>query len=171
MEDLNWFEIDGDRESMKEFYDITMKRHMNIMSSGKYPANKLSNFAGHRFTLDNVQCNSMEGFLQSLKFKDPNIQEIICKLVGVGAKRRGHNKKWWKLQELYWRGITYKRDSEEYTKLIERAYDALYKDSEGFRKALAATNDNPLTHSIGKKSKHETILTKTEFIGNLYRLR
>jgi hypothetical protein len=36
---------------------------MDIGSGKSYPSGALSNFAGHRFFLDDVQCNSMEGFL------------------------------------------------------------------------------------------------------------
>ena len=66
---------------------------MDIRSNSKYPANKLSNFAGHRFELDGVVCNSMEGFLQAVKFSNPNIQEEVCKLVGFAAKKKGSKKK------------------------------------------------------------------------------
>lgn len=38
---------------------------MDIGSGKAYPAGALSNFAGHRFVIDDVQCNSMEGFLQN----------------------------------------------------------------------------------------------------------
>ena len=45
---------------------------MNIGSGSGYPASSLSNFAGHRFTVDGIECYSMEGFLQSLKL--PQVQ-------------------------------------------------------------------------------------------------
>ena len=50
---------------------------MDIHSKGKYPANALSNFAPHLFILDGVECCSMEGFLQSLKFKNPEVQKPV----------------------------------------------------------------------------------------------
>lgn len=37
---------------------------MDIGSKSGYPSSSLSNFAGHRFTVDDVECYSMEGFLQ-----------------------------------------------------------------------------------------------------------
>ena len=55
---------------------------MNIGSGNKYPSNALSNFAPHPFMIDGVECNSMEGFLQGLKFKNPDMQAEVCKLVG-----------------------------------------------------------------------------------------
>lgn len=47
---------------------------MEIYSKNAYPSNSLSNFAAHTFIIDGVLCNSMEGFLQSLKYKNQ-----ICK--------------------------------------------------------------------------------------------
>lgn len=144
---------------------------MDISSKGKYPSNKLSNFAEHRFILDSVQINSFEGFLQSLKFKEPEIQREVCKLVGFAAKKRGSSKKWWKNQTLYWQGVEYKRKSKEYQKLLDKAYYEMYKQSDSFKKALIASGDSTLTHKIGKNNKSETVLTKQEFISRLYKLR
>lgn len=41
---------------------------MDIGSGTGYPSANLSNFSPHVFTVDGIECNSMEGFLQSLKF-------------------------------------------------------------------------------------------------------
>ena len=49
---------------------------MNIGSGQDYPANALSNFAPHPFVFDGVEVNSMEGFLQSLKFKNFDMQKF-----------------------------------------------------------------------------------------------
>lgn len=143
---------------------------MDIGSGAGYPAAALSNFAPHPFTIDGVECNSMEGFLQSLKFKDPEMQKHVCTLVGKKAKFKGKKKKWFKDQTLYWQGQAIPRESEAYQKLLTRAYDALFENT-GFQKALAATNGCTLTHSIGKNKKSDTVLTTSEFIGQLNRLR
>lgn len=143
---------------------------MDIGSANKYPSNALSNFAPHPFIIDGVQCNSMEGFLQSLKFKSPEMQIEVCKLIGKAAKFKGKKKKWWKDQTLYWQGESIKRDSEEYQELLKRAYDALF-ENEGFRRALEATKGATLTHSIGNNDIHRTVLTEREFISQLNRLR
>jgi predicted NAD-dependent protein-ADP-ribosyltransferase YbiA (DUF1768 family) len=143
---------------------------MDIYSKGSYPANALSNFAPHEFVIDGITCASMEGFLQSLKFSNPDMQEHICTLVGIGAKRAGEKKNWKEKQVLYWRGVPYERSSEAYTRLIQRAYDAMYENT-AFRKALLASKGMTLTHSIGKRKKNETTLTKTEFIHCLSALR
>lgn len=46
-----------------------------------------SNFTENHFVFDGVECGSMEGFLQSLKHPEPEVQERICSLVGKYAKR------------------------------------------------------------------------------------
>ena len=47
---------------------------MNIGSGSGYPSANLSNFNPYRFTFDDVECNSMEGLLQSFKFSNPDMQ-------------------------------------------------------------------------------------------------
>lgn len=143
---------------------------MDIGSGSGYPASALSNFSPHPFVLDDVQCASMEGFLQSLKFKDPLMQENVCTLVGISAKRRGKKKKWWVDQKLYWRGEVYPRQSKEYQELLDRAFDAL-SENEGFRKALLASEKATLKHSIGKNKESETVLTVREFCSRLTKIR
>lgn len=56
---------------------------MDISSGTGYPASSLSNFAPHEFEIDGVKCASMEGFLQSLKFQNPEMQKYVCSLVGI----------------------------------------------------------------------------------------
>jgi len=143
---------------------------MDIGSGKGYPSSSLSNFAPHPFVIDGVECNSMEGFLQSLKFKQPDMQKFVCKLVGKAAKFKGKKKPWWKTQKLNWNGAEYERESEEYQQLLDRAYDALSQNT-SFQKALLATNDSPLTHKIGRSNPKETILTEREFCSRLEKLR
>lgn len=144
---------------------------MDISSKGKYPSNSLSNFSPHPFKLDDVEISSMEGFLQSLKFKSSEMQVEVCKLVGLAAKMKGKNKKWFRTQTLYWRGVEMKRDSDEYQELLDRAYNAMYEQSDSFRRALAASVGCTLTHSMGKNKKNETVLTTQEFCSRLTILR
>jgi hypothetical protein len=112
----------------------------------------------------------MEGFLQSLKFKNPDMQIEVCKLVGKAAKFKGKKKKWWREQTLFWQGQAIKRDSQDYQELLTRAFDKLF-ENEGFQKALKATGNATFTHSMGKNDIHRTVLTEREFISQLNRLR
>ena len=54
--------------------------------------------------------------------------------------------------------------------LLDRAYYELSKNT-GFAKALLATGNSTLTHSLGKKDPHRTILTEKEFCDRLYKVR
>ena len=144
---------------------------MDIGSKHGYPASALSNFAPHPFEFDGVQCSSMEGWLQSLKFSNPEMQRHVCTLVGLAAKRAGRNKNWQRTQTLHWQGVTFERDSADYQTLLDRAYDALFQQSDSFRRALNASGNAVLTHSIGRTNPKETVLTQSEFCGRLMRIR
>jgi hypothetical protein len=113
----------------------------------------------------------MEGFLQALKFKNPDMQKHICTLVGFAAKKAGSGKNWQRDQTLYWKDKAIKRDSAEYQELLDGAYWALFSQNEKARKALLATGDANLTHSIGRNKKSETVLTKQEFCSRLMDIR
>lgn len=144
---------------------------MDIGSGHGYPADALSNFAPHPFVLDGIECNSMEGFLQSLKFSNPDMQREVCKLVGRAAKFKGKNKNWYVKQVLYWQGKEIQRNSDEYQMLLDRAYIAMATQNRGFQCALLATQNSVLTHSIGKTKTNETVLTRSEFCSRLTKIR
>jgi len=144
---------------------------MNIGSGNGYPSASLSNFSPHPFIFDGVKCNSVEGVLQSLKFESIDMQKYICTLVGIGAKRAGGKKKWWRKQELYWNGNIYKRDSIEYQNLLNRVYNEVFKQNEGFKNALLASKNSVLQHTIGKSDMSKTVLTIREFCSRLTYLR
>lgn len=145
---------------------------MDIGAGKGFPSSSLSNFAGHRFIIDDVECYSMEGFLQGLKFKSVEMQAEVCKLIGKAAKFKGKKKAWYTTQTLYWRGVPYKRQGKEYQLLLDRAYSAMYNQSESFRKALkAAGKDAVFTHSIGRNDDSKTVLTTTEFCSRITKLR
>lgn len=143
---------------------------MNISSRNSFPNGHLSNFHPHPFVIDEIKCNSMEGFLQSLKFKNQDMQKYVCTLVGRTAKFKGKNKKWWKTQTLWWLGIEIDRHSCEYQQLLDRAYIALSHNT-NFKKALLATQNAVLTHSIGNYNSHRTVLTRQEFCSRLMKIR
>lgn len=144
---------------------------MDIKSGKEYPASALSNFAPHKFKFRGVECASMEGLLQSLKFKNPEMQKEICKLVGRQAKSKGSNKDWKTSQTLWWNGQPIKRNSTEYQLLLDEAFLSLSRDSESFRNALIATQNAVLKHSIGKTKKNDTVLTQSEFCSRLMIIR
>ena len=143
---------------------------MDIGTGRGYPASSLSNFSPHPFIFDGVKCNSMEGFLQSLKFKNPDMQREVCLMVGKKAKFKGKPKKWWRTQTLWWKGKEIDRHSEEYQQLLDGAYWALFENSK-FKCALKASQSAVLRHSIGKSDASRTILTRREFCRRLEIMR
>lgn len=151
-------------------YRMLHPRTINIHSKWNYPSCALSNFAEHTFYVHNVRCNSMEGFLQSLKFEDVQEQQEVCLLAGIKAKLRGQNKDWKSSQILYWQGVPIKRCSGDYQQLLEVAYSAL-GENEVFRKALLDTGNKKLRHTIGSDNPCNTILTEKEFCTILDKMR
>ena len=114
--------------------------------------------------------SSFEGFLQALKRKNVEVQKHVCTLVGYAAKRSGSKINWRRDGKLYWNGEEYDRFGKEYQKLLDRAYEAL-SENDGFARALLATRNAILTHTIGRRRKKETILTVSEFCGRLMVIR
>jgi len=104
---------------------------MDVGSKASYPAGALSNFTANTFVFDNVLCKSMEGLLQSWKFKSPEMQAEICTYIGFGAKKAGAKKNWQESQTLWWKGVGIPRKSDAYQKLITAAYDAMFEQSAG----------------------------------------
>lgn len=145
---------------------------MNIGVGNSYPSNALSNFAAHSFVFRGVECASAEGLLQSLKFDKPHVQVEVCKLVGLQAKFRGkkRNKAWKRVQCLWWNGEAIPRHSREYQNLLTEIYDCLAQN-DSFCRALLATQNAVLTHSIGHNDSSHTVLTEREFCRQLTRVR
>jgi predicted NAD-dependent protein-ADP-ribosyltransferase YbiA (DUF1768 family) len=144
---------------------------MDIGSGKAYPAGALSNFSPHHFVLDGVDIASMEGFLQGLKFKNPDMQVEICRLVGRKAKHKGKCRKWWRRGILYWCGQEINRYSLEYQDLLDRAYEAMFTQSNSARNALLASQNAVFQHSLGKNDPKLTVLTTQEFCSRLTRIR
>ena len=144
---------------------------MDIGKGSGGVAGRLSNFTPRKFIFDGVECNSIEGVLQSFKFKNPDMQKEICKLAGLGAKQRGASKNWRQYQKLYWNGVEYKRDSKEYQDLLDRLYQSVYEQNDNFRRDLQSCKGVTFTHSLGKHKKSETVLTTQEFCSRLTKLR
>ncbi|MEN8252043.1 MAG: hypothetical protein ABFQ53_00465 [Patescibacteria group bacterium] len=141
---------------------------IDITSRGTYPSNELSNLAEHEFTLDGVKCASMEGFLQSLKVY---IGDPFTHLSGITAKMSGQECNNWKWDQLlYWQGVKYERDGVKYQELLDRAFHALATNSD-FQKALLATENKKIIHSIGKDDIESTVLTEEEFCFRLTKFR
>ena len=152
-----------------DFYDPDANT-LDIRSNGLYPSNVLSNLCSNGFRFEGMVCGSMEGFLQSLKQKDKDKQRQICSMKGGNARK--HSVTSWQTDQIvWWRGQAYDRQSEDYWRLIRRAYQAMFEQSERFRAALMQTRDITLIHSSGEVNPYKTILTKEEFCQILTEMR
>lgn len=143
---------------------------LDIWSSGGYPSHVLSNLCSNRFFFEGVFCQSMEGFLQSLKHKDVARQRQICAMKGRRAKYKTTTV-WQAEQILWWKGRAINRQGPEYRELITRAYQTMFTQNERFRIALLSTRGLTLYHSRGQSDPYKTILTEEEFCTTLMNLR
>ena len=144
---------------------------MDIGSGHGYPADALSNFSPHPFTFRGLPVASMEGLLQGLKFENPEMQKHVMTLVGRAAKFKGKKKRWWRTQTLFWQGQPLDRHGDEYQQLLDEAFRAMFAGNDSARRALIATGDAVLAHSLGKGKPSETVLTRSEFCSRLMRIR
>ena len=100
--------------------------------------------------------------------------KVVCLLVGKKAKNSTRytisQLRWRITHNLYWQEKRINRFSDEYQKLIDRAYDML-SQNEDFQKALKDTSSCKFTHSIGKRDMRKTVLTEYELISRLERIR
>ena len=135
---------------------------VDIWSKSKYPADVLSNLCSNVFRFDGMMCGSMEGFLQSLKQRDRDKQQQICSMKGRNAKNMTSTG-WQTDQIVWWKGVAIDRQSDDYTQLVRRAYQAMFDQSDRFRAALMSTRGMKLFHSRGEANPYKTILTEQEF--------
>lgn len=168
MED-NYMATTRNGHELKDMYNPEINT-LDIRSNGLYPSNVLSNLCSNGFRLDGMVCGSMEGFLQSLKRKELDKQRQICSMRGGNARKMSVTS-WQTDQIVWWKGQAIDRQSEEYQRLIRRAYQAMFEQSERFRAALMQTRGITLVHTSGEPSSYKTILTPSEFCGILMDLR
>lgn len=135
-------------------------------------AKGLSNFCNYTFYVDGILCNSMEGWLQSLKFKDIHMQKYVCLMIGYKAKKYGrdYGEDVYKTGMLYWMGKIYGRLSSSYQDLLDDAFSCLYLNIT-FRGILFKSGSDILMHSRGSNDITKTILTVDEFCSRLTALR
>ena len=146
---------------------------MEIHQNREYPSCTLSNIAPNTFTLDGIECGSMEGLLQSLACEDIETQKKICGLDENKARfaHRKIKKDWKETQILWWQGTPMEREGIEYQSFLDEAYQAMYEQSQTFRNALDASGNALFTQKRGKDNKKETLLTRREFFTRLGILR
>ena len=71
---------------------------------------------------------------------------------------------------LWWKGKAMNRHGLEYQIKLDLAFESLAQNPD-FIKALLATGNATLTHSLGKSNPHDTVLTEREFCSRLEKIR
>ena len=165
----DYFAAERNGHQRMDLYDPETKT-LDIRSNGQYPSGVLSNLCSNGFRFEGMVCGSMEGFLQSLKQQDRDKQRQICSMKGGNARKRSVTS-WQTDQIVWWKGLAYDRQSDDYQKLIRRAYQAMFDQSERFRAALMQTRGITLIHSSGEENPYKTILTEQEFCTILTEIR
>lgn len=143
---------------------------IDVFAGGSYPSGALSNFNRYPFVFFGLKIESMEGFLQGLKFNNISQQNELFSMWGIDAKRLGSKKKV-RNQLLYIQGRPIHRLSEKYIEVVRLAYFTMAKSNKPFCKALLATGDKKICHSVGKNDKLKSILTESEFCSILTEIR
>lgn len=145
---------------------------VDISSRHEGAAGYLSNLTANVFEVRGERCESMEGFLQSLKYPDPVQAREIRQLWGGRAKRAGSPRKDWVAgQRLWWQGTPMDRMSTELADLVDEAFDALFDQCPDAAEALLSTADAKLVHTIGNPDPTQTVLTEAEFCDRLTAIR
>lgn len=142
----------------------------DIRPQGRHPEDILSNLCCNDFCFDDVQCGCMEGFLQSLKYRDEKRQRAVCLMGGMDARRQSISD-WQKDQIVWWKGRAIHRQSSKYRQLVRDAFTAMYAWSARFRNVLMSTEGKELRYNSGKQDPYKTILTDQEFCKILTDLR
>jgi len=158
-------------EEMQYIYTAVTSRAIDIRMNAPSIGGRLSNLEVRPFVFCGIECGSIEGVLQSFKFRNPIEQYVTCKLHGIKAKKEGRKQDWRSSQTLYWMGKEFPRMSQAYQHLLDMLYQTAFEQDRSFREDLARSKGYKLLHSVGYNNPAETILTTDEFLSRLERLR
>ncbi|MBP9710644.1 MAG: hypothetical protein KBD50_00030 [Candidatus Pacebacteria bacterium] len=138
---------------------------------------RLSNDTRREFFLESIRekptirCNSLEGFFQGLKEKDPWKQKRIFLLAGTAAYMAGKRVNETDVSTLYFGGESFDRHGHTYFFLRRVAYDSAYHQDPTFKDDLLATGNEELLCSVAGTDSRKTILTEPEILYEILRLR
>lgn len=142
-------------------WQVWCGKAIDIWSKNAYPADVLSNLCSNGFRFEGMICGSMEGLLQSLKYKELDKQRQVCSMKGKNARKRTINS-WQTDQVVWWKGKPIDRQGKEFQVLVRNAYQAMFNQNDRFRTALMSTRYIKLYHSRGESNSFKTILTEKE---------
>jgi len=141
------------------------EKWINISFHNKDSLSKiLSNLYPYQFEFRGFILQSLESFFQGAKFKDKNVQKLVFAYSGVQAYhlKAASDYRWQETGLLYWQGSPFRRDSTEYTDIVDELYISAAQNPL-YRQALKNAADRPLIHSIGETDQNKTVLTRFEY--------
>ena len=131
---------------------------------------RLRTFADRRFWFDGVECASIESVLEAFKFRDIYTQEYVASLSARDAYYEGQKEEaalWKDTRKLYWNGTVYDRDGEDYQKLLNILFQAIFEQDAQFRLDVAFLKNAVVKSKVGSRNPEGTVLTKNEYISHL----
>ncbi len=124
----------------------------------------LSNLFPYEFYFRGYKLHSIESFFQGIKFKNKKAQREVFKLSGLDSNniKSAQDYNWKDDGKIFFMGIPYLRDSDDYELLVDELYisllqNPLYVDS------LKKVGDKYILHAMGEVNKTETVFTRFEF--------
>lgn len=144
-------------------------KELDIRFNRPSPRCELSNLWPRQFTFRGLECGSVEGVLSTL-FAPVHMREELVARSGFDAfyAIRGEA-----VRNFLYFEKPIDRFSQEYTDFLYELYYAAFSQDEFSRKILVETYKLGivLRHSVGKSGKENTILTESEFVETLNRVR
>ena len=143
---------------------------VNVSSkSSDWRARDLSNFARIPFIFDGEPFESVEGFIQGIKFPEGLVNRLLGTVcTGIQAKKLGQSADG---KYVWWQGRQIVFGSEEHHRLIARAIMAKFDQSSRAMNALLATEGEEITHDFGLSEDTDTSLPAELFCKVLTEIR
>ena len=115
------------------------------------------------FVFKEKKLNSIESFFQGIKFKDPQLQDIVFTYGGLDSNyiQACSEYNWKENGIVFWQGKEIDRYSEKYDDLIDELYISAIQNPL-YRNVLKNCTKE-IIHTMGKKEKSETTFTRYEF--------
>ena len=123
----------------------------------------LSNLFPYKFKFKGYTLNSLEAFFQAIKFPQKKLQKELFKYSGKEALvlKATSDYDWQKDGYIYFMGQRIKRDSQEYTDLIDELYISAIQNP--FYRNAIKNCPLPILHIMGEVDKNKTVFTRYEF--------
>lgn len=138
--------------------------NVSYKSRDSYLARILSNLFPCEFWFKGYKFASVEGFFQSLKFKNKKAQKLVFKMSGLDAclVKGAMDYDWRENGILWFLGKQFDRNSREYENLIDELYVSALQNPI-FVQALKNVGEKDILHTIGCEDKNQSVFSRQEF--------